>query len=355
MDTVTHMIVGATVARATATTHPDENTLPISTRVWIGGAAAAFPDIDYLTVLINPLTFISDWHRAETHSLVMLPLWALLLGYMFAVILKRKQYLRECILICGLSLFSHILTDAITSWGTQIFAPLSDYRLGLGLTFVIDPYFTSLILFGLVAALIRKSRLAAQTGLVVLLAYIGMQGLLKYQAYALGEAHIAEHGWQQASVYTMPQPFSPFHWKIIVSHGEIYHMAHVDLIADESKPMPDKIERTLFDTVYFYRPRQQLFWIQYARYGVGDDNAPVKCVWQLPQLDRFRRFAAYPALHRIDKTATNNCIWFMDLRFVIPRTATPFRYGMCKPKASQQGWQVYRMKRGQPQVVQASS
>lgn len=346
MDTLTHAIVGATLARAIASTSIDEKAIPIKIRVWIGGLAAAFPDIDFVTVLINPLTFISDWHRAETHSFVMLPVWALLLGIVFAMTVKRKHQWREFVLICGISILSHIFTDLITSWGTEIFAPLSNYRASWGITFIIDPYFSLIIFTGLIIALIKKSRLVAQLAVVLLATYIGFQSLLKFQAHRIGEQYVSENNLQPANVHTMPQPFSPFNWKIIVDAGESYHMTYVDLIADEHKPLPDKKNTALLHSVYYYRPRQQLEWKKYPRFGAGDHAALAKQVWRQRQFEEYRRFAAYPVLYRIDKTDNNNCVWFMDLRFVIPQRMTPFRYGMCKNKIDQQ-WQLYRLRGGQ--------
>lgn len=343
MDTFTHAIVGATFARATAGKTVDENAISIKTRVWIGGLAAAFPDIDFLTALINPLTFISDWHRAETHSLVMLPLWAFLLGFVFAVVVKRKQHWREFVLICGISILSHIFTDLITSWGTEIFAPVSNYRASWGITFIIDPYFSLIIFTGLIIALIKKSRLVAQLAVVLLATYIGFQSLLKQQAHTIGEQYVSENNLRPASVSTMPQPFSPFNWKIIVARDQGYHMTYVDLVADENKPLPDKHNQSLLHSIYFYRPKQQLVWKQYSRFGVGDHAILAKRVWQQPQFEEYRRFAAFPVLYRVDKTDNNNCVWFMDLRFVIPQRITPFRYGMCKNKNEQQ-WQLYRLR-----------
>lgn len=346
MDTLTHAIIGATLAHATAGKSIDEKAIPVKTRVWIGGLAAAFPDIDFVTVFINPLTFISDWHRAETHSFVMLPVWALLLGIVFAVMMKGKHHWCEFVLICGISILSHIFTDLITSWGTEIFAPLSNYRASWGITFIIDPYFSLIIFTGLIIALIKKSRQVAQIAVVLLATYIGFQSLLKFQAHKIGEQYVSENNLQPASVSTLPQPFSPFNWKIIVDAGENYHMTYVDLLADEQKPLPDKQNTALLHSVYYYRPKQQLVWEKYLRHGAGDHAVLAKQVWQQPQFEEYRRFAAYPALYRIDKTDNNNCVWFVDLRFVIPQRMTPFRYGMCKNKNDQR-WSLYRLRHGQ--------
>ena len=341
MDTITHALVGAVTARATASKVTSDKQLPIKIRVLVGGLAAAFPDIDFLSLWINPLVFIADWHRAETHSFVMLPVWAVLLGLLFAWIVRRRHQWQELAIICGLSIFSHIITDLITSWGTMIFAPISGYRASLGLTFIIDPVFTLIILTGLIVALVRHSRRIARSGLVVLVAYVGLQVVLKSQAAAIGEAYAAKRHWPDAQIHTLPQPFSPFHWKIIVGEGKRYYTSYVDLIAGQDKPPPDKTNTSLLGVRNYYRPKSQLQWQKYHR---ADSKRLARMVWQRPEMAPYRRFASLPVLYRIDRTETNNCVWFADLRFIIPTRTSPFRYGMCRQEG-ESDWQLYRLKR----------
>ena len=78
MDTLTHALSGALLARATEPKRPRPDQLPRRTRMWIGFIAAAFPDSDFVTRFIDPLTYLTT-HRGITHSVIMLPLWSLLL------------------------------------------------------------------------------------------------------------------------------------------------------------------------------------------------------------------------------------------------------------------------------------
>ena len=339
MDTITHVLVGAVTARATAPKVASDKHLPIKIRVLVGGLAAAFPDIDFVLVWINPLAFIADWHRAETHSFVMLPVWAMLLGLLIAWIVKRRHQWREVAIICGFSIFSHIITDLITSWGTMIFAPISGYRASLGLTFIIDPVFTLIILTGLIIALMRHSRLVARSGLMMLATYISLQAVLKSQATAIGESYAAKRDWPDARIHTLPQPFSPFHWKIIVSEGKRYHASYIDLIAGQDKQQPHKTGTSLLGIRNYYRPPSQLQW---QRYHHADSKSLARQIWQRPEMAAYRRFASLPVLHRIEHSASNQCVWFVDLRFIIPTRPSPFRYGMCKQEG-ESDWRLYQL------------
>ena len=58
----------------------------------------------------------------------------------------------------------------------------------------------------------------------------------------------------------------------------------------------------------------------------------------------FRDFALYPVLHRIDRSASDTCVWFTDLRFNFPGMIPTFRYGLCAV-GEQAPWQAYRLRR----------
>lgn len=340
MDTLTHALIGATLARATAPAAITATALPLRSRTWLGGLAAAFPDIDYITVFIDPLSFISDWHRAETHSFVMLPLWALLLGITAALMLRRKPQWPELALICAISIASHIMSDLITSWGTQIFAPFSNYRASLGTTFIIDPYFSLIVLSGLVASTIKGSRVVAQGAMLVLVAYVGLQAVMKWQAYEVAKSEVAKHRWQPTQIHTLPQPFSPFNWKIIISEGEQYHMAYLDLIASDDKAPTVPNVRTIRNIINHYRPPSQLKWSHYSRYGDGEIRTESRAAWWRPELERYRRFAAFPAFRTLEHRPDSTCIGFVDLRFTLPQRRPFFGYAACMDLNDPTVWRV---------------
>ena len=97
-----------------------------------------------------------DVDLAMTHSLLLWPFWSLGLGYLAALAFKRKTAWRQYALIVALGILAHIVGDLITNYGTMIWAPLSDARVAWGTTFIIDLWFSGIILAGLVASRIWK-------------------------------------------------------------------------------------------------------------------------------------------------------------------------------------------------------
>lgn len=143
MDTATHAMLGALVGRAVPAS---ATSISPARHGWIGALAGAFPDIDYLTYWLDPLSFLVQWHRGPTHSLVLLPLWAAVLGSVSARVFAVPR--AAAITLVALAIASHIGADLLTAYGVHLLAPLSSWRPALDISFVVDPIFTSVVILG---------------------------------------------------------------------------------------------------------------------------------------------------------------------------------------------------------------
>src|SRR5262249_14512766 len=156
MDTLTHALSGALLARATAPR--DEPRPPLRRRIAAGFLACASPDLDIVSAMVGPVAYLEN-HRGVTHSLILLPLWALLYSWILAKILREPRGWRGLYGITAMGLALHVAGDVITTYGTMILAPFSNWRAEIGTTFIIDPWFTGIILAGLLASLaLRRAR-----------------------------------------------------------------------------------------------------------------------------------------------------------------------------------------------------
>jgi inner membrane protein len=83
-----------------------------------------------------------------------------------------------------------------------------------------------------------------------------------------------------------------------------------------------------------------------ARFGAAAETHLAETVWYSQTLERFRHFALWPALYRVDNGADQVCVWFNDLRFALAGRGMPFRYGACADGArvtASSVWRVYRL------------
>ena len=342
MDTITHSLLGAVVVRsvfpAQQSAHPFSN----RQRLLIGGLAGAFPDLDYIAAWVDPMVYLTLWHRSITHSFVMLPLWALFVGIMLAFAFRQRREWRYLTLLAGVAMVSHIASDLVTVYGTQILAPLSSWRASIGTTFIIDPWFTLIVLSGFVAGFSKTSDHLPRASLVVLLGYLLLQGGLKQQALSIGREDVRREAIPAVRVAAFPQPFSPFNWKIIVESDEYYDIGYTSLSggyadAGEGTGFWDQVRDT-------YRAPARLQWLRQSRFGApGMEAEQVERLWHNEQLDYFRRFAELPVLYRIDREGESICVWFTDLRYVLPFLSPPFRYGLCR-EAPQAAWELERLR-----------
>lgn len=343
MDTLTHALSGALIARATAPRERGPDTLPLGRRIFVGFAAAAFPDLDVLASHLSPLSYLYH-HRGITHSVLMLPLWAALLAVIFAALWRFKPGWRAYFGVAACGLASHIVGDLITSFGTMIFAPLSDARYALSATFIIDLWFTGIILAGLIAcAFFRTSRVPAIVGVAVLVSYVGLQLGARERAIEFGERYAAAQGIAGARVTAVPRPVSPFNWTVIAGDERRYHHAHVNVIRKEVRPEPGPDAGFIARLDAAYRPLTHSAWERTERFGADAREAALaREVFAESDFRFFRWFAAYPAILRVDAGNAHQCVWFHDLRFVTPgREGTPFRYGMCRKPGD--AWRPFQL------------
>jgi inner membrane protein len=328
MDPLTHALSGALLARATTPTEAPPGSL--KRRIVSGFLACASPDLDVIASLAGPVAFLEN-HRGVTHSFVMLPLWALLYSYLLAKILREPRGWRALYGITAMALALHIAGDLITTYGTMILAPFSDWRAVIGTTFIIDLWFSGIIVAGLAASsVLRTARWPAVAALAILAGYVGFQYLQRERAVEFGERYVRDQDIRGASVNVQPRPVSPFNWTVFVSDAEVHRFAHINLAREAPRSYREGDGYiAMLDSAY--QPPAAARWETRARYGQGARGAFAREAWNSPALAVYRWFAQLPAVDGFEADST--CVRFIDLRYVVPgRGALPFHYGACRDR-----------------------
>lgn len=154
MDTITHGIAGALIGKAVFrgedmfASHPMNRGRIITWSLMIG---AIFPDSDVIRDFFSSdKLLIVTWHRSITHSLILLPLWALLLAAITYAFARWRKWEAPSIValsaIYAAGILSHILLDLVTSFGTMIWSPLEWSRPAWDLIFIVDFTLTGVFL-----------------------------------------------------------------------------------------------------------------------------------------------------------------------------------------------------------------
>lgn len=335
MDTLTHALSGALAGRLLARPPQDHTRPAVWQTVLVGTAAATFPDSDFVLGYVSELAYLRG-HRGVTHSLVMLPLWGLLIAWLMAGIFRvcrrgsdgpgwKDFYLVACV-----ALLVHIIGDLITQFGTMVFAPFSDWRSGLGTTFIIDLGVSGILLGGLLAsALWRKSRAPASLAAIAVVAWVGNSAIARSEAIDIARAHAERSGIPIVSVDAAPRPASPYNWTPVIFDGDNYHYAHINTRRGAPlvvTPEDNFIRR--FSAPYM--PAELAEWKTIALFGNADEDKLAREVWNAEAFAFFRWFAMFPVFDEISTGKDGVCASFRDLRFETPpRARFPFRYGLC--------------------------
>ncbi len=154
MDTITHGIAGALIGKAVFrgedlfAAHPMNRGRIITWALMLG---AIFPDSDVIRDFFSSdKLLIVTWHRSLTHSLVLLPLWALLLAGVTRAFASRRKWeapsFAALSAIYAAGILSHILLDLVTTFGTMIWSPLQWSRPAWDLIFIVDFTLTAIFL-----------------------------------------------------------------------------------------------------------------------------------------------------------------------------------------------------------------
>ena len=358
MDTITHGLIGGIAGRVFS---PDSTS---SSYLLVAAIAATFPDIDYLLFWVNPYQFITEWHRGFTHSLVLLPVWSLLLSLILYPLFKWRLAFSKILFFTSLGLFTHIATDFVTLYGVQLFSPEDDRRFALGITFDIDPWLGLLALLTLLIGTIH--RLFVIVGLLIIGTYLGTLYYGQQTALGIIESRLKLDNSTADHIYALPEPLVPWHWRLVIDRGDYYEISHLSLASDASDKlhnlltptldknftrspaqMPDQFSQNkLYRAQGYYRDKRMLVWRKLFKFGENKHQVRLaRQVWKHEELAKFRQFATMAVMYRIDQTSDSECVWFTDLRYVLPVIKPPFRYGMCQ-YPSDEKWRLYRLKRG---------
>ncbi|SRR6266436_1340152 len=192
MDTITHGLAGALIAKAALCGEDMFASRPMNRArmvTWSLMLGAIFPDSDILRDWFSsdPLLIVT-WHRSITHSLVCMPFFALALAALTRWFARWRKWdapsFRALTGIYAIGILSHIFLDLVTSFGTMIWSPLKWSRPAWDMIFIIDFTFTALLLCPQILAWVYRQaeglkNRAIIAWCVLALASLGVAALLK--------------------------------------------------------------------------------------------------------------------------------------------------------------------------------
>ncbi|MBC8754862.1 metal-dependent hydrolase [Kordia sp. YSTF-M3] len=210
----------------------------------VGAIIATIPDLDVIFYLFYDKLEMLSIHRGFSHSILFSILGALLIAFALSKI-KWLQNIKfnRLLLFTWLCLFTHVLLDTFTAYGTQLFLPFSDQRVGFDSVNVIDPLYTVPLIIGLILSLWSyKSKLKRATfnnyGLLISSLYLIFTLIHKEFVKAEISTRMAQENIEYNSLLTMPVGIANINWYGVAKGRDSIYMLKYSILSD----MEDSIE-----------------------------------------------------------------------------------------------------------------
>lgn len=243
MDSLTQIVLGAAVGEAILGKKIGNRAM-----VW-GGIGGTIPDLDVIFGAFMDEADALAFHRGISHSFFFSIVGAFLFGWLVHRLYKNKEInasLKDWQLLFFGALFTHPILDSFTSYGTQLFAPFSNYRVAFGNISVADPLYTLPFLICLiVAAFYHRSNEKRQkwnyAGLIISSLYMIFTLVNKQRVTTIFERNLKEQGIAYSKKSMIPTILNNVLWYCIADTEDGYVQAHYSFF--------DKSDKMKFSTL----------------------------------------------------------------------------------------------------------
>ena len=296
MDSLTQAALGAAVGEAVLGKK-------IGNKAAIVGAIiATVPDLDILLMpLFDDFQRISV-HRGYSHSI----LFCVLGAFLFAYILSRVKWTKEASfrklwLFSFMALFTHLLLDAFTSYGTQLFLPFTDWRVSFDSISIIDPIYTVPLLVGVLLSVFyfkkndQKRGLPNNIGLVISSLYLLFTLANKQNVEQVFQTQLEEQNIPSFRMLTVPVAIGNTTWYGVAkdkTHLHIGKYSHLEKnkIEFHSFPINEKLLIGLDEKLV-----DKMKWFAQDYYTVAEKDGKIRIYNMQCDMQGVRKFGDYKA------------------------------------------------------------
>ena len=217
MDSITQGLLGAAAAQAVLQGR-------LGRRTWLIGALGGMAaDLDiFIRSFSDPMVGWT-YHRHFTHSLFFIPIGGAVVALPFVLRTQDRARRRLLLAAATIGYATHAVLDALTSYGTLLFWPISDQRVALDWVAIVDPLYSAMLAVGIVLAARRGRTRPALIALLLSTMYLGLGGVQHARARAAAQALAAERGHQPSRLDALPSPAFHLLWRTLYeSDGRLW-------------------------------------------------------------------------------------------------------------------------------------
>jgi inner membrane protein len=269
VDSVTQIALGAAVGETVL-----GRKVGYRAALW-GGICGTLPDLDSFVPYQDAVATVT-YQRSYSHSLIVLARLTPSLVWLIQKVHSQTTSLRQGWgLLVYLVFATHVLLDAATVYGTQLFWPLSNHPFSGSAVFIIDPGYTLPLIIGVFAALVLSRRRNTghyinYAGLVLSTLYLGWAFVAKAYVEERLAASLEKHGIASIGTQTAPTAFNTILWRCLIVSEQGFHEGFYSVLDER-----DDIEFThypsdtgLLDGIEDHWPVRRLKWFTHGLYSV---------------------------------------------------------------------------------------
>tara|TARA_B100001109_G_scaffold87808_1_gene71589 strand:- start:729 stop:1742 length:1014 start_codon:yes stop_codon:yes gene_type:complete len=209
----------------------------------VGCFAGLAPDLDiFIRSASDPLLKL-EYHRQFTHSLIFIPIGALIVTLFSRIIFKKYLSWGETYLFSFLGFATHGLLDACTSYGTQLLWPFTDERISWNYISVVDPFLTIPVILAIIFVIIMKNKYITLFGIVYILAYLTFGAYQENRAQFVGKSIANLRGHESKDLTAKPSLGNLFLWKTIYEDDGFYYVDAARLFTKSEYCQGTKIKK----------------------------------------------------------------------------------------------------------------
>jgi len=282
MDSLTQIVLGAACGEAVLGKKIGNKAL------LFGAIGGTIPDLD---------VFVGSWlygneidamlfHRGFMHSIFFSIIAAFILGWLIFKVYNSGKRLhtttqKDWTLLFFWSLFTHPILDCFTPYGTQLFAPFSNYRVALNNIAVADPAYTLPFLICMVVLMFfkrqsNKRKLWLKLGLGISSVYMLFTLGNKLYIDSIFRKSLKAYGFNYARYSSQPAILNNILWYGIAETENAYYVANYSLF-DTKNRFSNFIELTKQRDLKpeNFQDIKDLAWFSngyYSVYEIGDNE-----------------------------------------------------------------------------------
>ena len=235
MDPISQGTVGAAFAQSSANKH---NIVKISVIGFIAGLA---PDLDVLIRSSTDPILSLEYHRQFTHSLIFIPLGALIVTLLLYPLFRKSISIKTVYLASFLGYATHGLLDACTSYGTLLFWPFSNQRVTWNNISIVDPLFTVPVLILIGTAIKTRKRLFSYFAIAWVVFYLSL-GFVQYdRAFKAANELALLRGHNPERLTLKPSFGNLILWKSIYQYQEKFYVDAIRTVRSSTWCMGESV------------------------------------------------------------------------------------------------------------------